>query len=71
VKRYQDKTFEPDGPIRSDLGLKVEDFFWEPFYQLVRQQMLAWRMQQARESGAVTGPSEPIILDKTPEKTSS
>ncbi|MFC3183284.1 PGN_0703 family putative restriction endonuclease [Cypionkella sinensis] len=52
VKRYQDKTFEPDGPIRSDLGLTVEDFFWEPFYQLVRQQMLAWRMQQARESGA-------------------
>lgn len=51
VKRYLDQTFEPDGPIRSDLGLMVEDFFWEPFYQLMRQQMLAWRMQQARESG--------------------
>lgn len=52
MRRYQDLAFAPAGPIRSDLGLKVEDFFWEPFYQLLRQQMLASRMQAAREDGA-------------------
>lgn len=52
LRRYQDKAFAPDGPLRTDLGLSVADFFWEPFYQLLRQQMLAWRMERAREAGA-------------------
>lgn len=52
TQRYQDIAFEPNGPIRGDLGLTVEDFYWEPFYQMLRQQMLAWRMQLARENGA-------------------
>src|SRR3954471_3507790 len=52
IVRYSDKAFTPAGPIRADLGLKLEDFFWEPFYQLLRQQMLAWRMTQAHEDGA-------------------
>jgi hypothetical protein len=51
-RRYKDKIFAPNGPIKADLGLKVEDFFWEPFYQMMRQQMLAWRMEHAREDGA-------------------
>jgi hypothetical protein len=51
-RRYNDKVFAPNGPIKADLGLKVEDFFWEPFYQMMRQQMLAWRMERAREDGA-------------------
>jgi hypothetical protein len=50
--RYEDKIFAPDGPIRSDLGLELTDFFWEPLYQLLRQQMLAWRMEKAGENGA-------------------
>lgn len=49
VARYKDLAFAPRGPIRADLGLKLEDFFWEPFYQLLRQQMLAQGMQDARE----------------------
>ena len=49
--RYSDKLFAPSGPIRFDLGLKIEDFFWEPFYQLARQQMLAWRMEAVKERG--------------------
>ena len=49
VRRYQDLAFAPDGPIKNDLGLTVADFFWEPFYQLLRQQMLASRMQATRE----------------------
>ncbi len=51
VKRYKDIAIAPDGPIRNDIGLVVEDFFWEPFYQLLRQQMLAFQMQKHRESG--------------------
>lgn len=53
LERYRDKAFAPDGPIRNDLGLIVEDFFYEPFYQLFRQQMLAWWMQKAKEDKAV------------------
>ncbi len=52
IRRYADKTFFPHGPFRSDLGLHVQDFFWEPFYQLARQQMLAFRMERAAEDGA-------------------
>ena len=52
IGRYADKTFFPHGPLRPDLGLHVQDLFWEPFYQLARQQMLAWRMERAAEDGA-------------------
>jgi hypothetical protein len=52
IARYADIAFQPTGRIRGDLGLKVEDFFWEPFYQMLRQQMLAQRMEAAREDGA-------------------
>lgn len=31
----------PASPIRADLGLELTDFYREPFYQLLRQQMLA------------------------------
>lgn len=49
--RYQHLAFSTGGPIRSDLGLTLEDFFYEPFYQLLRQQMLAFQMQLAGEDG--------------------
>lgn len=52
-RRYAKLAFAPAGPIRPDLGLSLTDFFYEPFYQLLRQQMLAFRMQNAREDGAV------------------
>jgi hypothetical protein len=50
--RYRDLVFAPFGPVREDYGLAIGDFFWEPFYQLVRQQMLAFQMQAAHEDGA-------------------
>jgi hypothetical protein len=50
--RYSSLVFAPNGPIRADLGLAISDFFWEPFYQLLRQQMLAFQMQAAHENGA-------------------
>jgi len=49
VARYKDLAFAPNGPIRADLGLGLTDFFWEPFYQMLRQQMLAVGMQRAKE----------------------
>ncbi|RST83459.1 hypothetical protein EJC49_22475 [Aquibium carbonis] len=49
LRRYQKIIFSPFGPLRSDAGLKPADLFWDPFYQLMRQQVLAWRMQAARE----------------------
>jgi hypothetical protein len=47
IQRYGDKAFAPNGPIRDDLGLTLTDFFHEPFYQLLRQQMLAWQIERA------------------------
>lgn len=51
LKRYQNIAFDPNGPIRSDLGLQLADFFYEPFYQLLRQQMLAWHVEHDPASG--------------------
>jgi hypothetical protein len=52
LKRYQNIAFGPDGPIRNDLNLKIKDFFFEPFYQLFRQQMFAFQMEKAKDSGS-------------------
>ena len=52
IRRYKDKAFAPAGPLKPELGLAVEELFWEPVYQMFRQQMLAWRMQEAGEDGA-------------------
>ena len=49
--RYADKLVAPHGPIRADLGLTLDDFLLEPFYQLVRQQMLAWQIEADLHSG--------------------
>lgn len=49
--RYGGLVFEPAGPVRADRSLNISDFFWEPFYQLLRQQMLAFQMQAANEDG--------------------
>lgn len=52
VESYGGVAFSPAGPLRADTGLAVEALFWEPFYQMARQQMLAFQMQAAREDGA-------------------
>jgi hypothetical protein len=44
-ERYQDIFRQPNGPIRENADVSLEDFFYEPFYQLLRQQMLAWHTQ--------------------------
>lgn len=57
-KRYREFWDDPDGPFltaeRGEGPLFYEDVFVEPFYQLARQQMLAWRMEQVRELDATT-----------------
>lgn len=49
--RYLEAFQDPEGPIRADL-VPYSEFFFEPIYQQMRQQLLAWRMEQANELGA-------------------
>jgi hypothetical protein len=49
IDRYGGLVFSPDGPIKADLGLSLTDFFYEPFYQLLRQQMLAFQLQKIQQ----------------------
>jgi len=51
-ERYSSMMFAPVGPLKPDTNLPLSAFFYEPFYQLLRQQMLAFRMQAAGEDGA-------------------
>lgn len=47
MRRYGGHTFAPEGPFRTaEKIFGVEDLFWEPLYQLSRQQMLAWQMER-------------------------
>jgi hypothetical protein len=45
IERYAKRLLAPHGPVRADLGVALTDFFHEPFYQFVRQQMLAWEIE--------------------------
>jgi hypothetical protein len=49
--RYEAAVLDPAGPIRSDL-LPFELLLDEPFYQLVRQQLLAHALESAGAEGA-------------------
>ena len=49
--RYQELWAHPDSPLRTDV-VPYDDLFVEPFYQLMRLQLLAWRLENARELGA-------------------
>jgi hypothetical protein len=46
--RYVDLLADEDSPIRTDL-VGLDDLLVEPFYQLMRLQLLAWRMETAHE----------------------
>jgi hypothetical protein len=49
--RYVDLWNAPDGPLRADL-IPYADMFVEPFYQLMRQQLLAHELEKSHECGA-------------------
>jgi hypothetical protein len=67
---YRPLFADLDGPLRTDL-IPYEDLFVEPFYQLMRLQMLAWAMEQAHELGAeivrllVVAPSANVALGQS------
>ncbi len=42
----------PDSPIDQSKVPDYQDLFYEPFYQMMRQQLLAWQMEEARELDA-------------------
>jgi hypothetical protein len=44
-QRYQDIFRHPNGPIRAHADVALDDFFYEPFYQMLRQQMLTWHTE--------------------------
>ncbi|MGI8753609.1 MAG: PGN_0703 family putative restriction endonuclease [Acidimicrobiales bacterium] len=50
-RRYHATFDDPDGPLRSEL-LDLDVLFQEPLYQLIRQQLLAYRLEQAGAHGA-------------------
>ncbi len=50
-RRYQSAVNDPEGPIRADV-LAFEHLLDEPFYQLVRQQLLAHALERDRAEGA-------------------
>ncbi|MEH6791111.1 PGN_0703 family putative restriction endonuclease [Parasphingorhabdus sp.] len=45
IARYQKIWQRPHGPIRADLDVRLEEFFLEPWYQLLRQQMTAYHAE--------------------------
>ena len=51
AKRYGADYHDPAGPLRSEL-MELEWMLDEPFYQLMRQQLLAWRLERDRAEGA-------------------
>jgi hypothetical protein len=51
---YQAAFASTDGPFRVASGITIDAFRIEPFYQLMRQQLLATAMERAGEQGAAT-----------------
>ncbi|MBN9023892.1 MAG: hypothetical protein J0H08_17760 [Rhizobiales bacterium] len=49
-QRYEEIFRFLHGPIRADADVTLDDFFYEPFYQMLRQQMLAWHTE-AKDPG--------------------
>lgn len=49
---YRHLYEQADCPLRRDLIPEFGDLFYEPFYQLMRQQLLAWQMEKAKEMDA-------------------
>jgi hypothetical protein len=49
---YRPLFDQPDCPVNKSLLPNFDDLFYEPFYQLFRQQMLADQMEKVKELGA-------------------
>jgi hypothetical protein len=63
-KQIYAKLFhQPDCPLDKDILPSYASLFYEPFYQLMRQQFLAHEMERAHELGA----SEVVVLHIAPQ----
>ncbi|QDM40640.1 hypothetical protein [Altererythrobacter sp. TH136] len=51
LARYSNLWKRPHGPIRADAPVQLPDFFLNPWYQLLRQQMLAYHCELDPLSG--------------------
>jgi hypothetical protein len=51
MRRYRRWWDDPEGPVRTDV-IPYDDLFVEPFYQLFRQQLLAYEMERTHELDA-------------------
>lgn len=52
TKLYEYLYFANDCPLNKELISEYDNLFYEPFYQLMRQQFLAHELEKARELGA-------------------
>ncbi len=50
LSRYQNIWKRPHGPIRADADVQLEEFFLNPWYQLLRQQMTAYHAESDPQS---------------------
>jgi hypothetical protein len=49
---YRPLLSRADGPLDTQRLTSLDDLYYEPFYQLMRQQLLAHEMEKAHENGA-------------------
>ena len=52
TKRYERLYYADDSPVLKELLSDFDDLFYEPFYQFLRQQLLANEMEKAHEKSA-------------------
>ena len=62
LDRYRPLFDAPDGPLRTDV-IPYADLFVEPFYQLMRHQLLAHAMER---SGELDADTDSRVLHVTP-----
>jgi hypothetical protein len=65
--RYHNIWRRPHGPIDQTINLSLEDFYLEPWYQLLRQQMLAYHT----ELDPLSGYDHVSVLHISPSKNTS
>lgn len=60
--RYSNLVFAPNRPLKPTTAFAISDLFFEPFYQLLRQQMLAFQLEKHKD-----GCDEAIVIHISPQ----
>ena len=66
IDRYHNLWQRPHGPVRPGLDVELTDFFLEPWYQLLRQQMTAYHA----ETDPLSGFDRVALLHISPKENS-